>query len=380
MKSIHIVADENLLGLSSYLESIHNLSYTLDILPGRKIEAGHLKNADVLLVRSVTQVNERLLKNSRVRFVGSATTGLEHIDQNFLQASGIYFCSAFGANANAVAEYVMSCLAWVSKKENENYFEKQIGIVGYGNVGKALFAKLEVMGSPCKIYDPLLALQESAMSGMGFACWEEMLECDVLSFHVPYTQSGEFPTHRMINAEFLRCWKDGALLINAARGEICDEQALLPAIKNKNLKCVLDVWQNEPEISLPLLDAVLLASPHVAGYSLDAKLNASKFLVDELVNFLKDEGALLVANRINTEKAELKKIAQKDVISCMLAAYNPEHDSKDLKSRANQEIAQAFDAMRKHYQHRFEWKHFLVTQVLSGKDLQILEALGFSCE
>ncbi len=377
MKAIHIVADENIIGLREFLDAVEGLNYSLKTLAGRSITISHLKEADVLLVRSVTRVDETLLKQSAVRFVGSATTGLEHIDQDFLASEGVYFCSAFGANANAVAEYVVACIAYISQHTAENYFAKEIGIVGYGNVGKALVVKLNALGARCRVYDPLLALQ---VNDFEFASWEQMLGCDVLSFHVPYTQSGEFPTHRMMNSDFFNSLKSGSMLINAARGEICDEHALLAAIKEKDLKCVVDVWQNEPDISLPLLQNATLATPHIAGYSLDAKRNATQHLVEHLFKFLSIQDDSLRYRPAEEKKSELIDILESDVLSCILAAYNPENDSRALKSYTGNELAMGFDSLRKNYTHRHEWKHFRVNKSKVGKACSTLSALGFSCE
>lgn len=383
MTALTLVADENILGLQDLIRNIPDLNIKLLTCAGRQISAQALADADVLFVRSVTQVNEALLKNSPVQFVGTATAGLEHIDTAYLKQRGIHFCSAQGANANAVAEYVLTAMAYLSREQGQNYFSKKIGIVGHGHVGKTLEHKLRALGSDIRLYDPWLQKEHEhthASNTPVYSEWNELLECGVISFHVPLVKNGLFPTEQMMDKGFFSAIADNCLLVNAARGEICDEAALLEKIKNSQIKTVWDVWNKEPGINQQLLAEVDLASPHVAGYSLDAKLNASQYLLQALCDFMGVKSSIdESANTVN-EAIELD-VRGMHLFDILLHAYNPCDDSRRLKDFGEGPLATYFDALRKNYRHRLEWRHYHISGSKLAAELEHhLKGLGFSLD
>lgn len=384
VQTIRIVADENILGLEQYFINSDKLKFQINKLPGRILRNADVKNVDILLVRSVTQVNEVLLSHSNVRFVGTATSGMEHIDEVYLQEKGIVFAHAKGANANAVAEYIIACIANLSLRHAENYFEKNIAIVGHGFVGKALEKKLSAFSSTINIYDPLINLALSKNIEKKFYCeWEDVMASDLISVHVPFTQTGKFPTKNLLNKDFFERIGGNSIFLNAARGEICDESALLKKLTESNIKTVLDVWNNEPDISEELLKKVSIASPHIAGYSLNAKFNATKMLAKNVYQYLQIE--MPDYDREFDKKISLnceKTVkSYEDICKLILLAYDPFTDTKNLRNREKCSLKEHFDTLRKNYTHRLEWNHYDLSSIKIDKYAEsILRNLGFIIE
>jgi len=248
---------------------------------GRDVTADVVADADVLLVRSITQVNHELLKhNKKLSFVGSATIGFDHIDKDYLASRGIYFTSAPGCNAISVAEYVISSLIVLSEKGQFSIFDKTVGIIGAGNTGSRLSEKLSALGINYKLCDPILEHNGDTRT---FHSLEEVLDCDVISLHVPKTMTGEHATYHLLDKLRLENLRDNQILINACRGEVIDNDALL-AIKKAGAKfqLVLDVWENEPDILHDLIGYADIATAHIAGYSLEGKARGSEMLYQAL--------------------------------------------------------------------------------------------------
>ncbi|NQX89836.1 MAG: 4-phosphoerythronate dehydrogenase, partial [Halioglobus sp.] len=217
--TLKIVADENIPGLQR--DPDHGVK--LSRVAGRGIQAEHLTDADILLVRSVTRVDQSLLSESPVRFVGSATSGFDHIDRTYLQRRGIVFAHAPGANANAVVEYVLTAIAAVGDTLEELLHGAAVGIIGYGHVGSALAARLHDLGIDHKVYDPWL---DPAVVGSA-ASLDDVLDCSVVTLHPELTHAKPWPSYHLLGAEELSQLRPNTLLINASRGAIIDNQALL---------------------------------------------------------------------------------------------------------------------------------------------------------
>lgn len=242
----------------------------LDAVDGRAIDRARVRDADLLVVRTVTRVDAGLLEGSAVRFVASPTAGVDHVDLDDLRAAGIGFAHAPGCNARAVAEYVLSALFALGLPGSKTL---RIGIVGCGEVGSRLGAFLDVLGIAHLDCDP--PLRQSGRPG----AWRELVElrdADVISLHVPLTESGPHATRHLVGAELLAGLRDDVLLINTARGGVIDEAALLAFLgRHPRARCVLDVWDGEPDIRMDLLRRAAIGTPHIAGYSLDARLRAT---------------------------------------------------------------------------------------------------------
>ena len=273
-----IYYDENMPFASDFLSGIGELHS----FAGRSLTADNLVDADVLFVRSITQVNQVLLKNSpNLTFVGTATIGFDHIDREFLNDKGISFTSAPGCNAISVAEYVLSCLVVLAERYHFSLMSKTVGIVGAGNTGTRLSEKLDALGISYKLYDPFL--EKLSEDKRDFASLEDVLNCDVISLHVPKTKTGEYPTFHMLNEQRLSCLKPEQILINACRGEVIDNKALLNLKQGGHkLKLVLDVWENEPDILADLIPFCDIATAHIAGYSLEGKARGTEMLYQAL--------------------------------------------------------------------------------------------------
>ncbi|SDN59669.1 4-phosphoerythronate dehydrogenase PdxB [Vreelandella arcis] len=254
-------------------------------VPGREISAAEVADADALIVRSVTQVNEALLADSRVGFVGTCTIGTDHVDQAFLEERGIGFASAPGCNAEAVVDYVLSSLLTLAERKGWSLGERSVGIVGVGNVGNRLLARLTALGVPTLVCDPPRAEREGTQ---GFAELDELIDrCDVLCLHTPLVASGPYATHHLLDAQRINELAPGSILLNAGRGDCVDSLALRSRLAGKgDITAVLDVWEQEPAIDPSLRDLAALATPHIAGYSLDGKLRGSWMIHQALARHL----------------------------------------------------------------------------------------------
>ena len=238
-----------------------------------------VRNADALFVRTRTRINKELLQGSKVRFVATATIGFDHIDQSYCREAGIHWVSCPGCNAQAVCDYVEEAIA-SSPHRLIASSPITIGIVGYGNVGKLVAQMAENHGYRVLLSDPPL--------GIGSSLKEITPQCDVLTFHTPLTYDGEYPTYHLCDAEILRLCKPNALIINAARGGVIDEQALLShliASSPHRLIASIDCWENEPQLNQELLQRVDLASFHIAGYSIAGKMRASEMCLHAFCEF-----------------------------------------------------------------------------------------------
>ena len=251
----------------------------LTLRPGRRISRQDLRGADALLVRSVTPVGPSLLRGTGVGFVGAATSGVDHVDTAWLEENGIALAHCRGANARAVAEYCLGAMAALKIAGRIDVASQRVGIIGAGAIGGKLARMLLRLGHDLVVCDPPLA--EAGRAAPEYA-WQSMaaaLDCDIVSLHAPLSFRGPHRTAGLLDAAAIARLRPGAVLINASRGGIVDEAALLARlVDGPALHCVLDVWANEPYISAPLAQRASLATPHVAGYSEQAKWGATEML------------------------------------------------------------------------------------------------------
>ena len=277
---MHIVADENIPLLDEFLADFGRLTR----LPGRLIDHTSVKDADVLLVRSVTKVSAAMLAGTPVRFVGTCTIGTDHLDLPGLAAAGIEVASAPGCNARGVVEYVLSCLLTLSERSGSAWQDKTVGIVGVGEVGSRLACTLNALGIKTLLCDPPRA--EQGADDM-VALDELISRCDVISCHVPLTVDGPHATRHLFNEQRLRALRPGTWLINSSRGPVIDNAALKTVLgQRQDLLVALDVWETEPLVDPQLAARCALATPHIAGYSLDGKLRGTAQIYQALCRFL----------------------------------------------------------------------------------------------
>ena len=259
-----------------FLEGVFPSEIEVLHLSPEDITPDSVRHADALFVRTRTQINKELLHGSNVRFVATATIGFDHIDQDYCREAGIHWVSCPGCNAQAVCDYVEEAIASLPHRLIASS-PLTIGIVGYGHVGKLVAQMAQRRGYKVLLSDPPL--------GIGMSLNELAPLCDVLTFHTPLTREGEHPTYHLCDANILRLCKPGTLIINAARGGVIDEQALLSCLSPHRLIAAIDCWENEPNLNQELLNHVDLASFHIAGYSIQGKMNASEMCLRAFCEF-----------------------------------------------------------------------------------------------
>ncbi len=280
-----IVADQSIQGLEYYFKSYGDVR----TLPDYAINANSVKEADCLLVRSTVSVNAELLAATNVRFVGSCTIGTDHLDLPFFKQAGIAWGHAPGCNAQAVSEYVLQgVIAWCLV-ENRNLEGLRVGVIGYGHVGRQVVEKLTLFGAECYIYDPLLrvraaANKENILKAVQFVSFEEALQTDVISLHVPLVLNGPYPTKHLIGVRAFEVMQANSLLINTSRGAVLDEQAYYQAVHvGMAPKIIADVFVGEPDINPKMIEYCFSATPHIAGHSYIGKERGTQQVFDVFV-------------------------------------------------------------------------------------------------
>ena len=264
-----------------FLNEVFPLDIEVLHLAPEEITSQTVRDADALFVRTRTQINKELLEGSNVRFVATATIGFDHIDQEYCQQNGIHWVSCPGCNAQAVCDYVEEAIA-TSPPRLLASSPLTIGIVGYGHVGKLVAQMAQRRGYKVLLSDPPL--------GIGAPLTDIAPQCDVITFHTPLTFDGEYPTYHLCDENVLRLCQPGTLIINAARGGIIDEHALLSCLSPlasspHRLLASIDCWEGEPNLNHELLKHVDLASFHIAGYSIQGKMNASEMCLRAFCEF-----------------------------------------------------------------------------------------------
>ncbi|MDO3385424.1 4-phosphoerythronate dehydrogenase [Gilvimarinus sp. SDUM040013] len=371
-----IVADENIPLAEAFFESAGEVVR----LPGRNLNADDVHDADALLVRSVTRVDEALLAGSKVKFVGTCTIGMDHLDQAYLNKAGITFDNAPGCNANSVVEYVYAALC----RLGVDWRNRSVGIIGCGNVGGALYRALKSQGVECRCYDPLLSRDQNP----DLAALEEVLQCDIVSMHTPLTTEGSHPSRHMMGYEQLNKLRDGAVLLNCGRGAVIDNQALSRLLDERDdLQVVLDVWEWEPEISVSLLHQVQLASPHIAGYSYDGKLKGTSMIYQAFCrHFGLNEQTTLTDvlpatenNRLTLPVGDVWQVICK-LIEQVYDIHADDRALRDMVAASAEPVGVGFDRLRKQYPVRREFNNYIVPASGNPAIDGPLQALGFTLE
>jgi len=377
-----IVADENIPLLDSFFGDIGEIRR----VSGRSMSNEDVRDADIVLVRSVTRVNRELLEGSRVRFVGTTTIGTDHVDLDWLEAAGIRFSAVPGCNANRVAEYVLSVLSLHAERRGlADWSQLSVGIVGVGNVGGELAHKLERLGFDVRLCDPPRADREE--DDQEFVSLEEAMKCDVVSLHTPLTREGDHPTLHMIGHPELEALGANQLLINAGRGEVIDSSALLARLDQGNAPTVaLDVWEQEPRIHPELVDRVWLATPHIAGYSLEGKVQGTEMIYQSLSQFLglpvrKKAGQFLPEPALSKISFTSSADEEDAIRIALRACYDPRPDDARLRNAMTgsvEERGAAFDRLRRDYPVRRECSSLKIQLKGTSKSLQdSFRAIGF---
>ena len=329
-------------------------------LDSSSITADTIVDADAIIVRTETQINQQLLAGSRIKFVGSATIGSDHIDHQILKNNNIAFANAPGCNSRAVVEFVLASL--FSLYSIAELQTKRIGIVGCGNIGSRLYQLLNKLDITLCCYDPFvepntltsaqtaIASKEDYVSNMKWATFDTILDCDIISIHTPLTNSGNYPTYHLFDEQQLSRLGDNCCLINTSRGSVINNEALLKKLEqHSNFKAVLDVWENEPNINHALLDKVTIATPHIAGYSQRGKHQATAMVLEKLLDFFNIAKHPIPIASSNKRVLDVNNLS---IEQAMLQHFNPMILSEQLKN--NYQQASDFRQQRSSYQFRTE--------------------------
>ncbi|MEO8402280.1 MAG: 4-phosphoerythronate dehydrogenase [Gammaproteobacteria bacterium] len=357
-----IVADENI----PLIENYFGAHGALHLKPGRQITNSDLLDADILLVRSVTKVNQALLKNTHVKFVGSVTTGFDHLDIDWLDQAGIKWCVTPGSNAVSVVEYVVCVIASLQKMNFLPQQKYRAAVIGAGNIGKQVIQKLELLGCDVVVCDPFCKDQVTVPI-------EELADLDFISMHTPLTKTGSFPTYHLIQQTFLQRQKKDCVLLNAGRGEVISFEDL--KLYGQHLIWCLDVFENEPFIDVEVMESAVISTPHIAGYSIQSKYRGVEMIYHAAIeqNII---SAVSNAEPLYPTTAISFNHSTADWRDVVLKIFDPAAMSQHMKETLLQD-ANLFDRLRKNFTDRYEFGFVEVKDVkLSEKDRVLLECLG----
>ena len=374
-----IVADENIPLIEEFFADFGEIRR----FPGRQISRADVHDADILLVRSVTKVDRDLLEGSAVRFVGTCTIGTDHLALDYFQQAGIQWSSAPGCNARGVVDYVLGSLLTLAEIEGVDLTQRTYGVIGAGEVGGRLVNVLRALGLNVLVCDPV----RQAVEGGDYVSLEHIIEhCDVLSLHTPLDKTGDYPTWHLFDQQRLEQLKPGTWLINASRGPVIDNAVLRTVLtRREDLQAVLDVWEDEPQVDVELADLCVLATPHIAGHSLDGKQRGTAQIYQALCDFLGHTPQVKLADLLPAPwlaKVELNADSDPAWALAMLCrgVYDPRRDDADYRRSLAGTVAEqrlAFDALRKHYPVRREIEGLAVhIQGESPALGQLVKALG----
>lgn len=370
---MHIYCEDSLLYAREYFAGWGELRF----FSGRTLDPQTLADADILLVRSTTRVDETLLSHCpNLKYVGTATAGTNHMDLRALEARGIAYGSAAGCNAIAVAEYVISSLFVLAEQQGWQLKDKRIGIVGAGHVGSQLDTKLKAIGVNTLLCDPPLQALGDKRPMVDI---DAIMACDIISLHVPLVEQGEHPTRLLFDRQRLAALNDAQILINACRGEVVDNQALLALYQQgRQFTTVLDVWENEPDILTDLLPYVTLASAHIAGHTLEGKARGTWMLYQQVAELLGLSGELSLQSVLpETEfcPSTLAHLEQTELARLVLCVYDIQQDDQQFRALVGK--PGGFEYIRRHYAIRRE---FTALQVSAGNSSvkKAICGLGFT--
>lgn len=384
---MQFVVDEN---IPFAREAFSHLG-SVTLLPGRGITREAIRHTDALIVRSVTKVDATLLAGTSVQFVGTATTGVEHIDREYLASRNIVFAAALGCNVNAVAEYVLTTLLVTAHTKSLVLSGKTLGIIGAGRIGSIVAAKAPALGMRTLLHDPPLA---RATGDRRYRPFAEILQADFITLHVPLTYDGPDATFHLIGADELAHMAPSSVLINTARGEVVDNAALLEALTKGTIGgAVMDVWEGEPAINWDLLDRVTLGTPHVAGYSSDGKINGTMMVYHAYCRFREIEPVWAPPDpptapapgslphfKFDATGTDFQTLAH-DILTTLYDLPGDHARMRDILAVPKPLRPQAFDRLRRDYPHRREFAGTPVS--ITGDDRNLfarLQTLGIRAD
>jgi len=376
---VKILADQN---IPCIADAFGDLGEVV-LMPGRDIKAEHLCDCQCLITRTVTRVDAALLENSPVEFVGTATIGTDHMDLDYLRQAGIGYTNAAGCNAEGAAEYVISGLFELSRQRQFDPLQLKAGIVGFGNVGSRLHAKLAALGIDCLVCDP--PLLQSGTSQQSFVSLDTILaECDFISLHVPLLREGELATFHLLDATRLGSLGEDCVLVNAARGEVVDNVALLELLRQRSgLSVYLDTWENEPLVSRELLQQVDLATPHIAGYSVEGRLRGAQMVLDAACAHFKQTSSWHMSAQLPPRREiDCRGFGEgaafwQDLFNRHCDIRRDHDDFIDGLALSDVAFATHFDSLRRVFPERLEYDRFELQVDAATQPVERLRQLGF---
>ncbi|MCG9683613.1 4-phosphoerythronate dehydrogenase [Vibrio sp. Isolate23] len=372
-----ILLDENM----PYAEQLFSQLGEVVLKSGRTLTAEDLIDVDALMIRSVTKVNTDLIaKANKLKFVGTATAGMDHVDQALLKEKGIFFTAAPGCNKVGVAEYAFSVMMVLAQQQGFSVFDKTVGIIGAGQVGSYLQQCLEGIGIKVLINDPP---KQAAGDERNFTPLDALLEqADIITIHTPITRDGDFPTHHLINETVLNRLRGDQILINAARGPVVDNTALKARLRKQDgFIAALDVFEFEPEVDMELLPLLAFATPHVAGYGLEGKARGTTMIFNSFCEFLNNDLRAHASELLPTAPVPELVLDRAWDEATLHNLTQLVYDVRKDDALFRREISQpgAFDLMRKHYWDRREYSA-VTLRGSAEANLQPLAKLGFQIE
>lgn len=368
-----ILADAHIPYLKGVAEQFGEVSY----LPGNEFTKEAVKENDVLIVRTVTHFDEKILAGSNVKLICSATIGFDHIDTDYCDAHNIAWRTAPGCNARSVEQYVTASLIHMAHKHGFELKDKTMGIVGVGNVGTEVARACQLLGMRVLLNDPPRQELEQSDAFVDLAIIQQ--EADFITFHTPLIKEGKHATYHLADTTFFANLNKKPILINSSRGAVVDNQALKQALKNGDASgAIIDTWENEPNIDSELLAMVDIATPHIAGYSADGKWNATKMSLQTINNFfeLNKEPLKLIPIPVpeNTVIDLATYKGEEQIAKAVLYSYDPLKDSELLKQHPEK-----FYYYRSHYPLRREYEAYTVVN-LDSENITLAKDLGFNLE
>jgi erythronate-4-phosphate dehydrogenase len=378
-----IIADANI----PYVKECFSSIGEVEAFSGRQITRGVVGEAECLLVRSVTRVNSTLLAGNKVKFVGTATIGFDHIDTEYLAKNNIGFISAPGSNANSAAEYVVAGLLEIGRKYKIKLEGKSIGIVGVGNVGSRVARKCNALGMRTLLNDPPLQRKSNDAK---YLLLEELFDCDFITLHTPLTFEGADKTFHLADEKFFKSLKAGCVFINASRGEVADTEAMKMSIQSGHLETtVLDVWGNEPNIDTELLEMVDIGTSHIAGYSLDGKISGMIMIYEAVCKYFGLRAKYSIEDFLPKPAVPRLKVnpnsgSDEDVLrGAVEKIYKISEDDTKLRQILNmpaESRGRYFDDLRKNYPVRREFQNTRIefTAETAGNLVKKLKGIGFA--
>lgn len=366
-----IVADKNIPFLKGVAEHFGEVGY----LAGSDFTQASIKDADTLIVRTVTRFDETILKDTNVKLICSATIGYDHIDTKYCDEHGIAWTNAPGCNSGSVQQYIVSSLIVLARKKGFDLKDKTIGIIGVGNVGTKVAKACRILGMKVLLNDPP---RQNARDNEDFVPLETIKkEADIITFHTPLTKEGTYKTYHLADQDFFSSLDKKPVIINSARGGIVDTDAIKEAIRTSKISgAVTDCWENEPTIDIEYMNIVDIATPHIAGYSADGKANATRMSLESIAKFYNMDRKPIDAIHVPTPDnpiIDLNKYSSNDRIgNAILETYNPMSDYSRLSAAPD-----TFKLLRNEYPLRREYFAYTVVNALPSEE-EILKQLSFN--